>query len=272
MRDGPNIGVAIVIPCFRHARFLRRAIDSALAQTVAPAEIIVVDDGSPDDVEAVVESWPQVRLIRQQNRGPSAARNAGMAAAASEKIVFLDADDVLLPGAIASGLQAFAGNREAAFVYGAFRKSGWLGSSPHVRPPATRLDLIRSNSIGMIGAVMFDRAKLVRSGGFDEGLRIAEDWDLYLRLSREFPFVAHGQLVACYTRHRRNTTNDVPRMRRGIEVVRLRELERGLAAEEMAAWEEGAAVIAAAYPMLGQRLARHGRRLAGFNGWRARRR
>ena len=258
-------GVAIVIPCFRHARFLGRAIDSALAQTVAPAEIIVVDDGSPDDVATVGQRYAALRLIRQDNRGPSAARNAGMATAASGKVIFLDADDVLFPGAVSAGLRAFADEPEAGFVYGAFRKTGWLGSREHARPPSTRLDLIRSNTIGMVGAVMFDRLKLCEAGGFDETLWLAEDWDVYLRLSRRHPFRGHGQAVACYHRHRGNTTNDVARMRSGIEVVRQLEWRRGLEGEEAAAWHEGAAVVASAYPTPVQRAGRMARRLLGIN-------
>lgn len=261
--------VSIIIPCYRHARFLRRAVESALGQTVAPSEIIVVDDGSADNVQAAIRPYSNLRLLRQPNRGPSAARNAGLQVAKSDKLVFLDADDILLPEAIAGGLRSFAGQPEAGFVYGAFRKTGWFGTRNEFRSPSTRLDLIRSNSIGMIAAVMFDRTKLLQIGGFDEQLRIAEDWDVYLRLSRLFSFVGHRELVASYARHHGNVTNDVARMRLGVEVVRRLERERGLSGEELAAWHEGAAVIAAAYPSLPQRLARVGRRLLALSGRRA---
>ena len=71
--------VAVIIPTYNHAHYLAAAIDSALAQTVPPAEVIVVDDGSRDDPAAVTARYPKVKLIRQENQGLSAARNAGAA-------------------------------------------------------------------------------------------------------------------------------------------------------------------------------------------------
>ncbi len=79
-----NASVAVVIPTHNHAHFLAAAIDSVLAQTVPPAEVIVVDDGSRDDPAKVTRHYPLVKLIQQSSQGVSAARNAGVAAAASE--------------------------------------------------------------------------------------------------------------------------------------------------------------------------------------------
>ena len=92
--------VAVIIPTFNHARFLAEAIKSVLAQTRPADEIIVVDDGSTDDPAAVVAKFPTVRLIRQDNRGLSAARNTGLRNCKASHIVFLDADDRLLPTAL----------------------------------------------------------------------------------------------------------------------------------------------------------------------------
>src|SRR5215470_8083773 len=76
--------VSIIITTFNHARFLADAIRSALAQTVTPSEVIVVDDGSTDDPAAVVAGFPGVRMIRQRNQGLAAARNTGWRAAAGD--------------------------------------------------------------------------------------------------------------------------------------------------------------------------------------------
>ena len=89
--------VSVVIPCYRQAHFLPDAIESVLAQTYPHFEIIVVDDGSPDDTRAVAGRYPGVRCLRQRNRGLSAARNAGLAASIGTYVVFLDADDRLTP-------------------------------------------------------------------------------------------------------------------------------------------------------------------------------
>ena len=237
---GPS--VAVVIPCFDQERFLGSAVASASAQSVAAAEIIVVDDGSPGDVAAAVAQFPAVRLISQDNRGLAGARNSGLKSAASDKIIFLDADDVLLPGAIAAGLDCFAANPDAAFVYGAHRQLRSTGSTETFFPVASHRDFIRCNWVGMVATAMFDRRRLLEVGGFDESLGMCEDWDAYLRLSRGFPFASHGAVVADYVRHESNSSNDLYRLWKWIEVVRAKELERGLEAEDQLAWNEGVQV------------------------------
>src|SRR5687768_9785634 len=98
----PTVG--IVITTYNHAHFLSEALDSAVAQTRAADAIVVVDDGSSDNPGEVVTRFPGVRLIRQDNRGLSAARNRGLAALTTSHVVFLDADDRLEPRAIEAGL------------------------------------------------------------------------------------------------------------------------------------------------------------------------
>ncbi|MHB1203953.1 MAG: glycosyltransferase family 2 protein, partial [Rhodospirillaceae bacterium] len=96
----PATVVSTVVPALNAARFIKRAIDSALAQGIAESEIIVVDDGSTDETCRIVESYRArgVRLVRHaQRRGASAARNTGIAAARGEYVAFLDADDEWLP-------------------------------------------------------------------------------------------------------------------------------------------------------------------------------
>jgi glycosyltransferase involved in cell wall biosynthesis len=222
-----------------------------------------VDDGSSDDPAAALTVFPQVRMVRQPNRGLAAARNAGLHAATSEKVIFLDADDYLLPSAIEAGLECFARNAVAAFVHGAFRIVHAGGETHRFTPAHNRCDLIRCNWIAMIATVMFDRAKLVDAAGFDESLRMCEDWDAYLRLSREFSHASHPTVVACYVRHGGNMSNDVDELKRWIEVVRDMEKARGLTPAEEAAWVEGEQVWESFYPELrnDHRLTRIGRRL-----------
>jgi glycosyltransferase involved in cell wall biosynthesis len=241
--DAPEpADVAIVIPCFNQAQFLSGAIDSVLAQSLPPREIIAVDDGSSEDVGAVIRAYPAVHLIRQDNRGLAAARNTGLRAATSEKVIFLDSDDRLLPEAIAAGLDCFACNPGAAFVYGAHRIVRGEEKARTYFPVSTHRDFIRCNWVGMIATVVFDRAKLSDIGGFDEGLGMCEDWDAYLRLSRAFPFASHDRLVADYVRHSSNASNDLHRLWKWIEVVRANEWDRGLDAGDEAAWREGEGV------------------------------
>ena len=93
----------MVIPCFRQAHFLSEAIESVLAQDHGSVEIVVVDDGSPDNVGEVAARYPGVKYLRRVNGGLATARNAGLREASGEFLLFLDADDRLLPGRSTGG-------------------------------------------------------------------------------------------------------------------------------------------------------------------------
>lgn len=198
--------VSVVIPCYGQAHLLATAIDSVLEQEGVSVEAVVVDDGSPDDVAAVAARYPGVRYVRQRNQGLSGARNTGLRESTGEYVVFLDADDRLLPGALAAGLACFAEHPESAFVYGDFRYMSADGA-PLDRRERHPLDvdlyggmLIR-NHIEMTSTVLFRRDILEREGAFDTSLRSAEDYELLLRLSRRYPTSFHRELVAEYRRY-----------------------------------------------------------------------
>lgn len=198
--------ISVVIPCYAQAHLLGSAIESTLAQEAASVDLVVVDDGSPDDVAGVVARYPGVRYIRQRNQGLSAARNAGMRASTGDFLVFLDADDRLLPGALAAGLECFAEHPESAFVYGDFRYMREDGTPLERRKrPPLRVDLyggmLVRNHIEMTSTVLFRRSVLEQVGGFRESLRSAEDYDLLLRIARVHPTNFHRALVAEYRRY-----------------------------------------------------------------------
>ena len=113
--------VSIIITTYNHSDYLAQAIESALKQTIKNIEVIVVDDGSTDHPELVVQKFPSCRLIRQDNRGLASARNTGLQAGRSPYIVFLDADDVLLPNALETNLRQFAATPDCGFVYAGFQ-------------------------------------------------------------------------------------------------------------------------------------------------------
>src|SRR4029453_9679480 len=110
--------VSVVIPCFRQARYLPESVGSVLAQTHRNFEIIIIDDGSPDNTSEVAARYPQVRCIRQGNKGGPAARNAGIREAKGNFIVFLDADDRLLPPALELGVALLTACPDYAFISG----------------------------------------------------------------------------------------------------------------------------------------------------------
>jgi glycosyltransferase involved in cell wall biosynthesis len=206
-------GVAVVITTYNHAHFLAAAIESALGQTVKPAEVVVIDDGSKDRPEHVTARYPDVRIVHQSNAGLAAARNRGLSETSAPFILFLDADDQLRPLAIESGMASLARNEAAAFTYGAYRivkaSSGEI-IDVQFRPSPEKAfaKFLHQNPIGMHGTVLYRRDPITRAGGFQEHLPACEDYDLYLRLSRDHPIACHPEICADYYHHGQNMSAD----------------------------------------------------------------
>ena len=189
MAQGSLPTVSVVIPCFNQARFLPHAIRSVFEQSHPPIECLVVDDGSTDETVAVAELL-HARVIRQPNSGVSAARNTGLAAASGELVVFLDADDALLPTALEREAAALAANPRLAAVVTRCEAMDEAGKAiPVVHHLIDTSDLYRDwlsrNFVWTPGAAMFRRADVTAIGGFAEDLGPAADYALYLRLARE---------------------------------------------------------------------------------------
>src|ERR1700723_279677 len=216
--------VTVVITTYNDADFLHEALASVALQQKVPNEIFVVDDGSEVSPAPIVADFPQARLIHKPNGGLASARNAGMRAASTKYIIFLDADDRLRPNAIAAGLDCFAQSPDSAMVYGAhirIRADGTpLGDD--IYHPASKdpyADLLAGNGIGMHATVLYRRDILLAEGGFDEGLRRCEDYDVYLRLARKYPVASHPEIVAEHRWHGRNISRDTARMLRAVLFV-----------------------------------------------------
>ena len=203
--------VSIVVPCFKQAHFLPEAIESVLAQTHPHVEAVVVDDGSPDETAAVAARYQNIQYFHQQNRGRAEARNAGFRASRGEYVVFLDADDRLLPDAIAAHLRCFAAHPEAGFVVGdidQIRGDGSYIYSPRWPILTTNHyeELLRANHVANTMAVMFRRSLLETLDGFDRRYEPAEDYEILLRAARLLPSAHHRTVVAQYRRHTTNTS------------------------------------------------------------------
>ena len=188
--------VAVIIPTYNRAAVLGRAINSALGQDVDGCEIVVVDDGSTDTTDAVLAKYAgaPVRLIRQANRGPAAARNAGVRETDAPWIAFLDSDDEWLGGKLAAQLAqaTAAGAAWAVCGHETITPDGRRVERPWPLP-GTALELQRqllANEAIATDTVLIRRAAFERCGGFDQRLATAEDVDLYLRLAATAPFVA----------------------------------------------------------------------------------
>jgi glycosyltransferase involved in cell wall biosynthesis len=188
------VSVSLVVATFNHARFLPVALDSALAQTLAGVEVIVVDDGSTDDTPAVLSHYAhRVRVIRQANRGLAAARNAGLAVARGTYVSFLDADDVVMPTKLAEQVALLEASPAVGWTYcdvlietvatgHEMRASERFGYSGRTLDGWLFPELIHGNFIPAI-APLIRRGALESAGGFDDRLTALEDWDLWLRLS-----------------------------------------------------------------------------------------
>jgi glycosyltransferase involved in cell wall biosynthesis len=188
------VSVSLIIATFNHARLLGDAIDSALAQTLAGVDVIVVDDGSTDDTPAVLARYAgRIRVLWQPNRGLAAARNTGLAAARGAYVAFLDADDVMAPAKLAEQVAVLERAPTIGWTYcdvlietvatgATVRASERFGYAARVLEGWLFPELIHGNFIPAI-APLVRRTALDAAGGFDERLTALEDWDLWLRLA-----------------------------------------------------------------------------------------
>jgi glycosyltransferase involved in cell wall biosynthesis len=203
--------VSVVIPCYNQAEFLGQAIESVLAQTHRQFEIVVVDDGSSDGTAEVARGYEAVRCVSQRNQGQGAARNEGLRQISGEFVVFLDADDRLLPQAFEVGLRCLAARPDVAFAAG---RCVFLSPDGVQRPtrhdPVVEqnhyLTLLATNYIWMPGTVMFRTAIVRLVGGFKTTVSGAEDYDLYLRIARNHRVFCHDQVIAEYRKHDTSTS------------------------------------------------------------------
>ncbi|MHB1360709.1 MAG: glycosyltransferase family 2 protein [Rhodocyclaceae bacterium] len=217
MRDTPLISV--VIPCHNAERWIAATLRSVLAQDWPPLEVIVVDDGSSDASVAVVDQgFPQVRLLRQLNRGVAAARNFGIREAQGGWIAFVDADDIWLPGKLKAQWEALAACPEARVAYTAWQvwpsedaepaaallqhlevaaqdPTRWLGATGWIYP-----DLLLECAV-WTSTVLAERTLFDEVGLFDESLRVGEDYDLWLRVSQTSQIIRVARPYALYRAH-----------------------------------------------------------------------
>jgi glycosyltransferase involved in cell wall biosynthesis len=193
--------ISVITPAYNRPQPLERALRSVQAQSFRDFEIIVVDDGSTDDLLTLVPALhhPQVRYFRQTNQGASAARNTGLAAAQGEYISFLDSDDLFLPqnlewlhAALAAEPQAGIAHGWATTVDHAGVETQW--TRPRLTGRAYRQYLFSNPNL--MGTLLARRACFSHGHMFDISLPVFEDWDLWLRLSFHHAFVCVPRPVA----------------------------------------------------------------------------
>lgn len=166
--------ISAVIPCYNHASSVGRCLESIFAQTYPDIEVIIVDDGSTDDLDRALKPYQgKFRLVRQENKGGPAARNRGFRESSGELVLFCDADIVWIPEAFAKLAAALDAHPEAAYAYGSF-KFGWktFGLWEFDASRLRRHNYIHTGSL----------IRRERFPGFDEALKRFQDWDLWLTM------------------------------------------------------------------------------------------
>ena len=220
---GKNFGIDVVIPVFNGEDFILQAIRSVFAQSLPPARIIVVDDGSTDGTRERVKSLTgnaHVQYVSQENRGLSAARNTGILHARSEFVAFLDADDEWHPKKLEEQSTVFrlSSVENLGVVYSNYCLIDAEGSVLDV-PPASLCpaelrgcifpDLFSGNRISGSGSgVLVKRECFERAGLFDEQLKACEDWDMWLRLAMWYGFDYAPGILVRIRQHSQNMQKD----------------------------------------------------------------
>lgn len=211
--------ISVIITCYNHGKFLGEAIKSVEAQTFKNFELLIIDDGSTDNTALVAGEFTWAHYIYQPNAGLSAARNTGLKHAAGDYILFLDADDRLLPDALRHSIEAMRVHPDAGFVFGGhhfINKEGviygGLQTSDFNRAAKPYENLLISNFIAMHGAVLFRRQVLQEIGGYDTALPSCEDYDVYLKIATRFKVCYHHHIIAEYRKHGENMTTNHGRM------------------------------------------------------------
>jgi glycosyltransferase involved in cell wall biosynthesis len=234
-----NATVSVVVPTYNRAAYLAGCLESVFAQGKVVREVIVVDDGSPDDTAervAPLARAGRIRYVRQPNAGLAAARNTGASCASGTYLYFLDDDDLAYPGAVRALVDELERHPAAAMAYGDVRPFRGEPAAPvpsggaaapipagEPAPPATSPSdygavdyrrFLSFNRIWSAGQVLIRRDAFDAVGGFVAALKKVEDWDLWLRLLARYPGRAIPTPVLAYRLHGANMSSNVDGMYR----------------------------------------------------------
>ncbi len=212
--------IDVIIPVYNGKEFILKALQSVAAQTLLPASIIVVDDGSTDDTYAILseyakESKIKIQIIQQENKGLSAARNIGIKNSIEEFIAFLDADDEWLPSKLEEQVLIFKHSNleNLGIVYCGYElidknnnllKKNTLKIDPSIRGKIFEKILPANKIISSGSGVLIKKECFKKVGYFDESLKACEDWDMWLRLSQEYEFDYSNKILVKIRQHHQN--------------------------------------------------------------------
>lgn len=214
MTQTSSFDCAVVIPAFNAGHYLAAALESVLIISDLTLQIIVVDDGSTDDTAEIGRKFAlahkNVKLIQQKNQGVSAARNVGLAQVRAPYTCFLDSDDCLQEGGLEElhNLLEYAEDAVAACGSVVYFDENFNRLSAPADPEAaaavsslTLPQILSQNFIDTPGAILFRTGALQKAGGFDLKLKMAEDWELYVRVARLGPILSSTRPMISYRLH-----------------------------------------------------------------------
>ena len=214
--------VSVIIPTYNRAGLVAESVQSVLAQKSTDFEIIVVDDGSTDDTKQVIESFAESRIkyVYQNNQGAPAARNAGLAHARGEYIMFLDSDDVLTEDALRQGTQVLSDNNDVAFSFGqaylmdesrhVFGMRKQAGQTSYIRAGTEeiRQAILNGNHIPT-STIMARRKCLSETGLFENSFRDgSEDFQFWVRLAKSYAVAYIASPLVKYRVHQTSMTQE----------------------------------------------------------------
>lgn len=193
--------VSIIVPCYNQAQYLPETLDSVLVQTYYNWECIVVNDGSTDNSLSIANEYAcrdqRIKVVSQENSGPSAARNHGVQESHGKFILFLDGDDIIAPNYLARGLEYLESHPTCVLYYSKIQYIGKRCGIFDICYTSYK-DLLAGNSI--VCTCLIHRKDFDRVGGFDENMKGYEDWEFFIRLLYKNEMVFQDSEVLFYYR------------------------------------------------------------------------
>ena len=242
--DNSILNVSVIIPTYNRKNLLKRALYSVSSQTFVPQEIIVVDDGSSDGTKDwVLERFPDVRYIYQDNSGVSSARNSGIKEAIGSWIAFLDSDDEWMSNKLEQQKEVINSFQEAWLCH---TNEIWIRNGIRVNQMKKHqkyggnvfencLDICRISP----SSVLIKKEVFETVGLFDESLKVCEDYDLWLRITAVLPVIFLDQpLIIKYGGH----ADQLSRVDSGIEKYRIQSLEKILSSSSLSIFQSKIAI------------------------------
>tara|TARA_B110001469_G_scaffold126247_2_gene143424 strand:+ start:2838 stop:3770 length:933 start_codon:yes stop_codon:yes gene_type:complete len=219
--------VSIIIPAYGHAEYILEALKSVFWQTYNDFEVIVVNDGSPDNTEEVLAEYiesEKIRYILQQNQGVATARNTGLERATGEFVAFLDDDDVWPEDKLAQQVQLIE-SCDAVMVGGTCKiyapgdGSQNLDRTENSCEVLATIDFFSGNPFTSPGQTLIRKSALDAIGGYNSAIWGVDDLDLWIRLSRIGEIHYYRRVVLYYRLHESNASLNLEKMARNTELV-----------------------------------------------------